>query len=197
VGLGRHQGLPQLKAQIVDGIGPGGVEVSVDTEAETGAQKSTKQSASGAHFVRGPRRPRLRHGAGAADAGRVRRRHHRQPADGPLPADRRHDHGLSMALHEEGPLDVRFDDYANHDFAGYHVATCADVGRIDAEWLDEHDSEADPMGTKGIGEIGIVGSAAAVANAVWHATGIRVRDLPIQLDKLLAELPESLELLQP
>ena len=93
--------------------------------------------------------------------------------------------GLSMALHEESVLDPRFGDYVNHDFAEYHIATNADVGEIDVSWIDEEDPHVNPIGVKGIGEIGIVGTAAAIANAVYHATGIRVRDLPITLDKLL------------
>ncbi len=93
--------------------------------------------------------------------------------------------GLSMALHEESVLDPRFGDYVNHDFAEYHIATNADVGEIDVSWIEEADPHVNPMGVKGIGEIGIVGTAAAIANAVYHATGIRVRDLPITLDKLL------------
>ncbi len=94
--------------------------------------------------------------------------------------------GLSMALHEESVLDPRFGDYVNHDFAEYHIATNADVGTIDVSWIDEEDPHVNPIGVKGIGEIGIVGTAAAIANAVYHATGIRVRDLPITLDKLLS-----------
>ncbi|MFL5664160.1 MAG: xanthine dehydrogenase family protein molybdopterin-binding subunit [Ktedonobacteraceae bacterium] len=94
--------------------------------------------------------------------------------------------GLSMALHEESVMDPRFGDYVNHDFAEYHIATNADVGTVDVTWIDEDDPHVNPMGVKGIGEIGIVGTAAAIANAVYHATGIRVRDLPITLDKLLA-----------
>jgi xanthine dehydrogenase YagR molybdenum-binding subunit len=93
--------------------------------------------------------------------------------------------GLSMALHEASVLDPRFGDYVNHDFAEYHIATNADVGTIDVTWIDEEDPHVNPMGAKGIGEIGIVGTAAAIANAVYHATGIRVRDLPITLEKLL------------
>lgn len=93
--------------------------------------------------------------------------------------------GLSMALHEESVLDPRFGDYVNHDFAEYHIATNADVGTIDVTWIDEDDPHVNPMGAKGIGEIGIVGTAAAIANAVYHATSIRIRDLPITLDKLL------------
>ena len=91
--------------------------------------------------------------------------------------------GLSMALHEEGVMDGEFGDYANHDLAGYHIASCADVGSIEVECLDERDTRINPLGTKGIGEIGIVGTAAAVANAVYHATGVRVRDLPITLER--------------
>ncbi len=93
--------------------------------------------------------------------------------------------GLSMALHEVSVLDPRFGDYVNHDFAEYHIATNADVGTIDVTWIDEEDLHVNPMGSKGIGELGIVGTAAAIANAVYHATGIRVRDLPITLEKLL------------
>jgi xanthine dehydrogenase YagR molybdenum-binding subunit len=93
--------------------------------------------------------------------------------------------GLSMALHEESVLDPRFGDYVNHDFAEYHIATNADVGEIDVAWIEEDDPHVNPMGVKGIGELGIVGTAAAIANAVYHATGTRVRDLPITLDKLL------------
>jgi xanthine dehydrogenase YagR molybdenum-binding subunit len=93
--------------------------------------------------------------------------------------------GLSAALHEESILDPRFGHVVNNDFAAYHIATNADVGEIEAIWLDECDETSNPMGSRGIGEIGIVGAAAAIANAVHHATGIRVRSLPITPDKLL------------
>jgi xanthine dehydrogenase YagR molybdenum-binding subunit len=96
--------------------------------------------------------------------------------------------GLSMALHEESVLDTRFGDYVNHDFAGYHIATCADVEELDAFWIDEHDDHLNPMKAKGIGEIGIVGTAAAIGNAVYHASGIRVRALPLRPDRLVATL---------
>jgi xanthine dehydrogenase YagR molybdenum-binding subunit len=93
--------------------------------------------------------------------------------------------GLSMALHEHSVMDPSSGHVVNHDFAEYHIATNADVGDIDAVWLDEHDPHLNPMGSKGIGEIGIVGAAAAIANAAYHATGTRVRDLPITADRFL------------
>lgn len=94
--------------------------------------------------------------------------------------------GLSMALHENGVLDPRFGKVVNHDLAGYHVASIADASTIRAHWIDEHDPYVNPMGAKGIGEVGIVGTAAAIANAAYHATGIRLRDLPLTPDKLLS-----------
>ena len=94
--------------------------------------------------------------------------------------------GLGMALQEESVMDRGFGDYLNHDLAQYHVPVNADIEDIDAAWIDEDDGELNPMGSKGIGEIGIVGTAAAVANAVYHATGRRVRELPIRLDRVLA-----------
>jgi len=93
--------------------------------------------------------------------------------------------GLSMALHEESVMDERLGHIVNHDLAGYHIATNADAANLDAVWLDEVDDRSTPMGSRGIGEIGIVGAAAAIANAVYHATGRRVRDLPITPDKLM------------
>jgi xanthine dehydrogenase YagR molybdenum-binding subunit len=93
--------------------------------------------------------------------------------------------GLSMALHEQSVMDPDVGAVVTQDLADYHVAANADVGDLDAIWIDELDPHVNPMGTKGIGEIGIVGSAAAIANAVFHATGVRVRDLPITPDKLL------------
>jgi xanthine dehydrogenase YagR molybdenum-binding subunit len=93
--------------------------------------------------------------------------------------------GLSMALHEEGVMDERLGHVINHDLAGYHIATNADAANLDAAWLEEVDGRSTPMGSRGIGEIGIVGAAAAIANAVYHATGRRVRSLPITPDKLV------------
>jgi xanthine dehydrogenase YagR molybdenum-binding subunit len=96
--------------------------------------------------------------------------------------------GLGMALLEEGILDPRFGDVVNRDLATYHVPVFADVEEIEALWIDEEDEHLNPIGSKGIGEIGIVGTAAAVGNAVHHATGIRFRRLPIRLDQVLTAL---------
>ncbi|THA26006.1 xanthine dehydrogenase family protein molybdopterin-binding subunit [Streptomyces sp. RKND-216] len=96
--------------------------------------------------------------------------------------------GLSMALHEHAVMDPHTGHVVNDDFADYHIAAHADVCDMDATWLEEEDPHANPMGARGIGEIGIVGSPAAVVNAVFNATGIRVRDLPVTPDKLLTEL---------
>ena len=92
--------------------------------------------------------------------------------------------GLSMALHENSVVDPRFGHVVTHDFADYHIPASADVVDIQAYGLDGHDPHTNPMGSKGIGEIGIVGAAAAIANAVYNATEIRIRDLPITADKL-------------
>ncbi len=94
-------------------------------------------------------------------------------------------YGISGALHEESVRDHRFGHIVTQDLAGYHISTHADIRDIDAIWLDEVDEHVNPMGSRGAGEIGIVGAAAAVANAVYHATGVRVRDLPITVDDLL------------
>ena len=99
--------------------------------------------------------------------------------------------GLSMALHEHSVLDERWAHVVNHDLAGYHVAAHADVADIEAVWLDETDEHINPMGSRGVGEIGIVGASAAVANATYHATGIRVRELPLTPDLFLRGDPQS------
>ena len=92
--------------------------------------------------------------------------------------------GIGMALHEETLLDHKFGRVMNANIAEYHVPVNADVHDIKVIFVDEADDIVNPLGIKGVGEIGIVGVAAAIANAVYHATGKRVRNLPITLDKL-------------
>ena len=93
--------------------------------------------------------------------------------------------GIGMALHEETLVDHAFGRIMNANIAEYQVAVNADIHDIEVIFVDEPDDLINPLGIKGVGEIGIVGVAAAIANAVYHATGKRVRDLPITLDKLM------------
>ncbi|GAA2008690.1 xanthine dehydrogenase YagR molybdenum-binding subunit [Nakamurella flavida] len=161
------------------------VTVTADTEQDIEAQEELSRHAFGAHFVEvrvdgDTGEVRVSRALGVFAAGRI---------VNPVTARSQFlggmTMGLSMALHEEGLMDPEFGDYANHDLATYHVASIADVPDIQVEWLPEDDSEVNLLGTKGIGEIGIVGVAAAVANAVHHAVGVRVRELPVHLEDLL------------
>lgn len=93
--------------------------------------------------------------------------------------------GIGMALHEETLMDHRIGRFMNHNFAEYHIPAHADVQDIEVIFVNEPDPEVSPLGIKGLGEIGIVGTAAAIGNAIFHATGKRVRSLPITIDKLL------------
>ena len=94
--------------------------------------------------------------------------------------------GIGMALFEETMPDKALGKWINHSFGEYHVPAHADIEDIEVIFVDEPDPEVTPLGVKGLGEIGIVAVAAAVANAIFHATGKRVRSLPITVDKLLA-----------
>ena len=93
--------------------------------------------------------------------------------------------GIGQALHEETIVDQNFGRFINHNLGEYHVPVNADIHDIEVIFVEEHDDIVNPLGAKGLGEIGIVGVAAAVGNAIYHATGKRVRDLPITIDKLL------------
>jgi len=97
--------------------------------------------------------------------------------------------GIGGALMEALAVDKRLGFFVNHDLAGYEVPVHADVPHQEVIFLDETDPVANPMKAKGVGELGICGVAAAIANAIYHATGVRVRDYPITLDKLLAKMP--------
>ena len=94
--------------------------------------------------------------------------------------------GIGMALHEEAMTDHRSGKIMNSNLGEYHIPAHADIEDIEVIFVDEHDEKVSPLGVKGLGEIGIVGTAAAVGNAIFHATGKRVRDFPITIDKLLA-----------
>ena len=98
--------------------------------------------------------------------------------------------GVGAALEEGMTLDSRFGSYfVNHDLAEYHVPVHADVPDVDAIFLPELDDKSNPLKSKGIGELGICGAGASLANAIYNACGVRVRDYPITLDKLLSALP--------
>jgi xanthine dehydrogenase YagR molybdenum-binding subunit len=101
--------------------------------------------------------------------------------------------GIGMALHEESVVDHRYGRIINHNFAEYHVPVNSDIHDIDVIFVEEREPHLNPLGVKGVGEIGIVGTAAAIANAAHHATGVRVRDLPITIDKLLGLTPSREE----
>jgi xanthine dehydrogenase YagR molybdenum-binding subunit len=99
--------------------------------------------------------------------------------------------GAGAALMEELVIDKRLGFFVNHDLAGYEVPVHADIPHQDVVFLDETDPISSPMKAKGVGELGICGVGAAVANAIHNATGIRIRDYPITLDKLLGALPDA------
>ncbi len=93
--------------------------------------------------------------------------------------------GISFALQEEAIADHRTGRIMNADLAEYHVPVNADVPHMEAILVPEDDPHVSPLGIKGVGEIGVTGTVGAIANAVWHATGIRVRNYPIRLEDLL------------
>lgn len=99
--------------------------------------------------------------------------------------------GVGAALMEDVIIDQRYGHFVNHDLAEYHVPVHADIPAIDAVFLPELDDKANPLKSKGLGELGICGAGAAVANAVYNATGIRLRQYPLTLDKLLAGFAEQ------
>ena len=92
---------------------------------------------------------------------------------------------IGKTLEEESFADHRLGRFMNHNLAEYHIPVCADVDQVDVIFVDEEEDELSSLDVKGLGELGIVGTGAAIANAVFNATGKRVRDLPITLDKLL------------
>jgi len=96
--------------------------------------------------------------------------------------------GVGLAMTEESLLDLGTGHFANASLAEYHVPVNADIGELDVTFIDAPDTNFNPLGIRGIGEIGITGVAAALCNAIWHATGVRVRDLPITIDKLMTSV---------
>ncbi|MFD3333011.1 xanthine dehydrogenase family protein molybdopterin-binding subunit [Streptomyces sp. NPDC058700] len=190
-GFAVHQACTALAGMLRAHSGPlppEGLTASADTTEEAGRESPYARHAFGAQFaevevdtVTGE--VRVRRLLGVFAAGRILSpRTARSQFIGGMTM------GLGMALTEGSTLDPAFGDFAERDLASYHVPVCADVPAIEAHWLDEEDPHLNPMGSKGIGEIGIVGTAAAIANAVHHAVGVRLRELPLTPDRLLPHL---------
>ena len=167
-----------------------GGELVVEDKIEFGdMDKTYQQSTFGAHFVevgvdRFTGAMRVRRMLAVAAAGRIiNPKSARSQMIGAMTM------GVGGALMEELAVDKRFGFFVNHDLAGYEVPVHADIPYQDVVFLDEVDPTASPMKAKGIGELGLCGVGAAVANAVYNATGVRVREYPIMLDKHLDKLP--------
>ncbi|MCT9004698.1 xanthine dehydrogenase family protein molybdopterin-binding subunit [Streptomyces rhizosphaerihabitans] len=176
----------ELRDRLVPGaaVPPEGITVRSDTSAAVGALPDMERHTFGAQFAEvavdvTSGEVRVRRMLGIFAAGRI---------VNPLTARGQFiggmTWGLSMALHEEAIRDQASGGHVGADLAGYHFSAHADIPAIEADWLDDPDPH-DPIGIKGIGEIGVVGAAAAIANAVWHATGVRHRTLPIRPDRVL------------
>src|SRR6195256_2314709 len=168
------------------------VGAGVDAEGEIQPGRTVKDSSQqsyGAHFAQvgvdmDTGEVRLRRMLGVFTAGRVlNAKTARSQAIGGMTF------GVGAALHEEMTLDPRFGYFVNHDLAEYHVPVHADIPAIDAIFLTELDDKSNPLKSKGIGELGICGAGASLANAIYNACGARIRDYPITLDKVLSKLP--------
>ena len=173
--------------QLTDLVGTG---IDADGEIRPGRNnKDFSQQSYGAHFAEvgidvDTGEVRVRRMLGIFAAGRVlNAKTARSQAIGGMVF------GVGAALHEAMTLDPRFGYFVNHDLAEYHVPVHADIPAIDAIFLAELDDRSNRLKSKGIGELGICGAGAAIANAVYNACGARIRDYPITLDKLLSRLP--------
>nr|WP_189857574.1 xanthine dehydrogenase family protein molybdopterin-binding subunit [Streptomyces poonensis] len=188
-----HEACTELKDRLAAHAGPlpaDGLDAHADTSGTADADSPYARHSFGAHFaevavdtVTGE--VRVRRLLSVFAAGRIlNARTARSQFIGGMTM------GLGMALTESSTMDAAFGDFAERDLASYHVPVHADVPAIEAHWIEEDDPHLNPMGSKGIGEIGIVGTAAAIGNAVHHATGIRFRELPLTPDKVLTALGE-------
>ncbi|KQT34698.1 xanthine dehydrogenase [Sphingomonas sp. Leaf412] len=164
--------------------------LSVEDKMEYGdLAKEQQQSTFGAHFVEAAVHSltgeiRIRRMLAVCSAGRILNpKSARSQVIGAMTM------GVGAALMEELAVDRRFGFFVNHDLAGYEVPVHADIPHQEVVFLDEVDPTTSPMKAKGVGELGICGVAAAVANAIYNATGVRVRDYPVTLEKHMAKLP--------
>lgn len=172
-------------AEVIGHIAPEGLEAQGAVEAAGDNYRNYSQHAYGAHFVEvavsiDTAEIRLRRMLSVIGAGRILNpKTARSQIIGGMTW------GIGAALMEESVLDPRNGCFVNHDLAEYHVPVNADVPDLDVVFLEEPDRRANVLGIKGIGELGVCGAGAAVANAIFNATGIRVREFPITLDKIL------------
>src|SRR5436190_15763201 len=174
----------ELKKKLEAGQGPGNLQA--EAKAEPGEEfKKFSQHSYGAHFVEGgldatTSGVRVRRMLGVFDGGRIfnPKTARSQLIGGMI-------WGIGSALHENAVVDPRSGSFVNHDLAGYHVPVHADVPAVEAFMLAGFDDKSNPLGSKGVGELGICAAGAAVANAVYNACGVRVRDYPITPDKVL------------
>ncbi|MET3971675.1 xanthine dehydrogenase family protein molybdopterin-binding subunit [Bradyrhizobium sp. S3.9.1] len=185
-----HIATGERSVSLTELVGSG---VEADGEIEPGLNNQDfSQQSYGAHFAevgvdRDTGEVRLRRMLGVFAAGRVlNAKTARSQAIGGMVF------GVGAALHEDLVLDPRFGYFVNHDLAEYHVPVHADIPPgIEAIFLPELDERSNPLKSKGIGELGICGAGAAIANAIYNACGARIRNYPITLDKVLASLPKQ------
>jgi len=172
-------------------VAQGGDIVGEDTMEYGDLDKKYQQSTFGAHFVEvgvdvATCEVRVRRMLAVCAAGRILNpKSARSQVIGAMTM------GVGAALMEDLVVDKRRGFFVNHDLAGYEVPVHADIPHQEVVFLDETDPISSPMKAKGVGELGICGVAAAVANAIYNATGVRVRDYPVTLDKLMSKMPIS------
>lgn len=179
----------QRRAALTEATGSG--EMVAEDSIEFGAlQEKFQQSTFAAHFVEvgvdvATGETRIRRMLAVCAAGRIL-----NPTTARSQVIGAMTMGIGAALSEELVVDPRLGFFVNHDLAGYEVPVHADVPHQEVVFLDEADAVSSPMKAKGVGELGLCGVSAAIANAVYNATGVRVRNYPLTLDKLLAGLPD-------
>jgi len=200
--IAQKAGLDAAKAEFVDGavrvgarsvslieVAKGGAIVAEDTMEYGDLEKKMQQSTFGAHFVEvavdvATAEVRVRRMLSVCAAGRILNpKSARSQVIGAMTM------GVGGALMEHLAVDKRHGFFVNHDLASYEVPVHADIPHQEVIFIDETDPTTSPMKAKGIGELGLCGVGAAVANAIYNATGVRVRDYPVTLDKMLAKMP--------
>ncbi|AWL04896.1 aldehyde oxidoreductase molybdenum-binding subunit PaoC [Massilia oculi] len=200
--IAQKAGLDAAKAEFLDGavrvgtrsvplteVARGGAIVAEDTMEYGDLEKKMQQSTFGAHFVEvavdvATAEVRVRRMLSVCAAGRILNpKSARSQVIGAMTM------GVGGALMEHLAVDKRHGFFVNHDLAGYEVPVHADIPHQEVIFIDETDPATSPMKAKGVGELGLCGVGAAVANAIYNATGVRVRDYPVTLDKMLAKMP--------